>query len=226
MRLLTAGMILTLVLGIFCGLAYAETGSIALVGRAGSRGLGGEIVAGLKDDLNVRAGLSGFKYSYTGTEDDIKYDLDLGLLTASGLVDWHMLRGGFRLTGGFMLNKNKLDAVAVPSQSYKIGDGDYSAGEITSLTGRIDFNDIAAYLGLGWGNAVGKDKKLGFAVDVGAVFQGSANVKLDANSTGLADALQGELNANLRKEEANMQEDLKPFKYYPEISIGLTYKIK
>ena len=223
MRLLTAGMILTLVLGIFCGLAYAETGSIALVGRAGSRGLGGEIVAGLKDDLNVRAGLTGFKYSYSGTEDDIKYDVDLGLLTASALMDWHMLRGGFRLSGGFLMNKNKLDMVAVPSGTYDIGNTTYTGAEVGTLKGRVDFNDIAAYLGLGWGNPVGATKKLGFAVDVGVMFQGSANVDMTATGVVASDSA---FQADLAREELNAKDELKPYKYYPEISIGLTYKIK
>jgi hypothetical protein len=212
-----------LVVSCLSGSARAETASVALAGGVSSRGVGGEVVAGLTENLNLRGGLSGFRYSDSGNEDGIEYDRDWGLLTASVLLDWHMLHGGFRLSGGFILNKNKLDLDDEPTSLYEIGDATYTSAEVGDLTGRIDFNDVTAYLGIGWGNPVGKNKKRGFAVDLGVMFQGSANVKLTA--TGLL-STDSQFQEDLAMEEISVQDDLKNYKFYPVLGIAVTYKIR
>ena len=86
---------------------------------------------------------------------------------------------------------------------------------------KIDFIDIAPYLGLGWDTSFGKNKGFGFLFELGAIYQGSPKVDLSAD---------GPISSNptfqieLAKEESNLQSDFDEFKVYPVIAIGLSYR--
>ena len=57
----------------------------------------------MTDNVNLRVGVNGFKYSRNGTESGIEYDADLKLLTVDVLADYHPFEtSSFRLTGGAM----------------------------------------------------------------------------------------------------------------------------
>jgi hypothetical protein len=114
--------LLVLMISITFGTSVAEQGGVALSLNAGTLGIGGDLTIGLTPKANVRIKANGFKYKYDTTQDEIAYKFELGLLSAMSVVDLHPTGGGFRLTGGLMLNKNKIDADAQPSTSYTIGD--------------------------------------------------------------------------------------------------------
>ncbi len=105
--------------------------------------------------------------------------------------------------------------------SYQIGDTTYNAGEVGTLKGKIDFNDIAPYLGLGWDTSFGKDKGFGFLFELGAIYQGSPDVDLSADGLLANDQT---FQNNLAKEEENMQSDVDDYKFYPVVSLGLNYR--
>lgn len=200
---------------------YAESGRFAVGGKVGTLGLGGEITAGITSNINTRVGINGFSYDYSGTEGDVEYDIDLKLFSASLLLDWHPFGGGFRISGGLLINQNELDTQARPMTSYTIGNTTYTPAQVGTLRGSIDFNDMAPYAGIGWGNAVGKDKKWGVTFDIGVVFQGSPKVSLTADGLLASDPT---FQANLKREEDELQDALDEFEYYPAIAIGITYK--
>lgn len=195
---------------------------VAVGAKVGTPGIGGEITVGLNDNFNFRTGVNAFSYEYNGTESDVEYDFDLKLLSFPLLVDWHPFYGsGFRLTAGAYINSNELESTAVPTGTYDIGGVDYDAGDVGSLTGDVDFNSVAPFLGIGWGNAVGEDTRLSLALDLGVMFQGSPDVDLDANGARASD---DDFLANLKKEEESLEDDIEIFKYYPVVMLGLTYK--
>ena len=148
---------------LLCQPAAAEKGGVSLGVNAGTLGIGDDITIGLAPKANIRSKANGFKYKYDSTQDGIAYKFDLGLLSALSVLDLHPTEGGFRLSGGLMLNKNKIDADAHPSSSYTIGSTTYTPAEVGTMTGKLDFKTIAPYVGLGWGNGVGEDKTLRFA---------------------------------------------------------------
>src|SRR5262245_2586291 len=96
-------------LTLFASHARAEGAGIGL--KVGSLGLGAEFTKSLTPRLNVRVGGNFFNYSYSGFEDDIDYDFELKLKSLTGMIDLHPTGGAFRLSGGFVSNGNKLDAV-------------------------------------------------------------------------------------------------------------------
>ena len=88
-----------------------------------------------------------------------------------------------------------------------------------ALTAAIDFNTLSPYIGIGWGNPLRQDSRWTFAFDLGLLYQGSPKVDLTATNPGVLTAL----NADLIVEEANVSQSLRSFKYYPVISLGVSY---
>jgi len=208
-------------------------GSASLAGAAGfgaglrvsSLGVGLEGAAGVMPDLNVRGGIYGFQYSYSGTESGNEYEFDLELFSAAGLVDYHLLGGGFRVSGGVLFNGNGIDAVGETAlgTTYEIGGEVYTIDEVGEFTGDVEFSSLAPYAGIGWGNMASGKPGLGLLLDLGVVFQGSPSVALGTEKV-LDDArAQEELEANLAAEEADMEDGLKEFKFYPVLSVGVRY---
>ncbi len=201
--------------------SLAGTGDVALGIKAGTTGLGGEVTIGILPHLNARTGYNAFSYDGSATKDDNEYSYNLKLGNLPLLVDWYPLPGGFRISGGLMINNNKIDATAKPSGSYKIGDTTYPAAAIGNLTGKIDFNSSAPYLGIGFGNAVGRGIPLSLSLDLGVMFQGTPKVSLAASGPIASDPT---FQANLAKEENNIKDTTDNIKYYPVIALGMAYR--
>ena len=102
-----------------------------------------EFITDIKPKLNGRVGFNAFNYDYDTTEAGIKYDLDFDLLSFSALLDWHPYDGRFRVSGGIVINQNEVDMVAKSAASQTIGKVTYTAAQIGTLKGNIDFNDVA-----------------------------------------------------------------------------------
>jgi len=200
---------------------FAEDGRFALSAKAGTLGIGLEAAANLNSNFNARLGFNIFEYDYDGTESNIKYDFELGLLTFAGLVDWFPFEQGFRLTGGLMVNNNDLDMKATASGSYDIGGTTYTAAEVGTLKGELDFNDFAPYIGLGWGNPFGRESNWSFNFDLGVMFQGSPDVSFSTDGTLSNNAA---FRTNLEREKQDLEGELDDFEYYPVISFGVTYR--
>ncbi len=204
---------------LFSSSAYSGDNSVSI--KAGLLGAGLEAGRSLSDSIGARIGINYFTYDYSATESDIEYDFSLGLKTLSVLLDWHPFRGSFRLSGGIVFNGNRLDASATSSDTYDIGDRTYTASEVGSLDGEIDFDDVAPYVGLGWDTSFGRKEGLGFLFEIGAIYQGSPRVDLSASGPIASDP---DFINNLSKEEDNLQSALDNFTYYPVLAVGLSYR--
>jgi hypothetical protein len=203
----------------FSGTVYSQDISIGL--KASTLGLGLEAEKPFTDSLSGRIGVNYFTYGYSGIKDDIEYDFDLNLMSLAVLLDWHPFKGSFRISGGAIYNGNNLEANAKTSATYDIGDTTYTSSQLGTLNGKIDFNNIAPYLGLGWDTSFGKNKSFGFLFELGAIYQGSPKVDLSADGPIANDAT---FQNELAKEEDNLQNSLDPYKFYPVLAVGLSYR--
>jgi hypothetical protein len=210
---------LSYVIGLYAlsSLTLAEAaGGLALTAKAGTLGLGLEASTSLLEGFNARLGYNAFSYETDQTIDDIKYDVDIDLQSLSLLLDWHPLRGGFRVSAGVLANGNDGKGSA-PVGNYTIGDIPFTN---VGLDANVDFKSAAPYLGIGWGNAVASEKGWGFNVDLGVMFQGSPEISL--LPTGPNAGLVPE--SELIKEQQKVQDDADYFKYYPVLSVGVSYR--
>jgi hypothetical protein len=203
---------------------FATVGALAddfaLGAKAGTLGLGLEGTFRLNDRFNVRGGINGYSRRINETESDIPYHADVNLKSFGLFFDVHPFAGVFRVTAGFINNGNKLHLDATPTSNVNIGGASHTPAEIGTLTGDIKFKSGAPYLGIGWGNATGPGSPLTFTAEIGAMFQGKANVSL--NSTGGTQSNNPTLQSQLRQEEQDVSNDIG--KIYPVISLGLAYR--
>ena len=208
-------LLMVLALGIGMHLsATAMAQDTVVSAKLSTLGYGVEVTKPMSKKTNVRFGLNGANFDDTRTESGIDYDFDLKLRSGTVLFDWRPSGGGFHTTLGAVLNGNELNATAKTSGSITIGDTTYAAG--TSLTAEVTFNDVAPYLGVGWGNPFGSEKQFSLAFDLGVVFQGSPKVKLSAGA--------GVSQSDIDKEQQQLEDELKDFKYYPVIAFNFGYK--
>ena len=189
--------------------ATAQAGGIGV--RAGTTGVGVDLGGDVIPTLGWRLGLSGMNVNTHVDTNDVRYDAKAKVLTGSLLLDWSPL-GPFRISGGFMPNRNKIDLTGQPSSGSSLPPG-------SSLTGEVKpERSFAPYLGVGYGNVW--TRGVNFYFDLGVMFQGSPQVSLSCQSANPADcaAAQG----RLEEERQRVQDKVDRYKYYPVANIGLT----
>lgn len=195
---------------------------IALGLKVGTLGPGVELTLGVIEDvLNVRAGGNYLHLKFSGKIKDVDYGVDLNMASVPMLLDYHPFYNNFRITGGVIYNHNRPSLDANLNKIQKIGDHEYTPAEIGTLTGSVDFRNFAPYIGLGFGNAVAPDTSWNFAFDLGIMFQGIPNINLTADGTKSGDPT---FRADLAKEEDNVQDEANKFRFYPVLTIGISYQ--
>ena len=203
--------------------AHSKSG-IGLTGKIGTLGYGAELSFALTDSLNARFGINDFVYIYNGSSNSINYDFKLQLHTISVLADWHPFSGRFRTSVGLINNKNKINLAGKPTNgNFDINGTLYPTSQVSSVDGSMSFNSISPYLGIGWGNPVADNKGWGLVSDFGILFQGEPKVDLMVNCTATV-PICTQVQTNAEAENTRIQNDLSGFKYWPVISIGLSYQ--
>jgi hypothetical protein len=193
----------------------------ALTGKIGTLGLGAELNLGISENVNARFGVNGYTYKYNANSSTVNYDFNLQLQTISAIADWYPFSGGFRTSGGLFYNNNKFSLTGKPTGgNYVINGTPYTSSQIGSLQAAMTFNTVAPYLGIGWGNPVATDKGWGLVTDVGVMFQGSPNIDMVATCIGACGTLPNDLAA----ERTKLESDLSSFKWWPVVSIGISYQ--
>ena len=202
------------------GISSADT-SIGL--RAGTLGLGAELSYAVSQRVALRLGADTYTPKMvTVTQEDIDYDAKAKLRSASLLVDWFPFANNFRVSLGVMFNKNKVTATAKPDSSgkYTFGNNTFDATQIGTPEADVSFKKTVPYLGIGYGRPI--NGGLSFISDLGVMFQGSPTATLSAACTPTTPdcAL---LQSSVATEQANVNDNISKFKYYPVFSIGLAY---
>jgi len=201
--------------------AGADFGGLALAGRIGSLGFGGELIGNVLPDLNGRFGVTFLPLSVDGEIGDVNYDFDLKGLTFPLTLDWYPFHGGFHVSGGLIFNQTDVDLDTHSTTALTIGSHTYSATELGTVRGEVRFQRIAPYVGIGWGNAFGEEGRWGILSDLGVAFLGRPNVALSATGSIASDST---FMGDLAQEEKDVEDDLSILRFYPVFSISLFYR--
>lgn len=205
----------------------AAAADLGLSVEAGTTGLGVHVVVPVQKQFNARIGASLLNYSYDGSTSNVDYDFKLKLKTIDALMDWYPMDSGFRITGGVVYNGNKITANGKPTAAgtYTLNGNVYTAASAGTLNGQIDFRNFAPYLGIGWGNAVANDKSgFGFNADLGVLVQGSPRTSLTNNGCTAPAAVCAQLATDVAAENVRLRDEVKDFKAYPVIRVGVSYR--
>jgi hypothetical protein len=215
-------------IALFTGSVFAEDimfSKYAVALKGGTTGAGVEITTPILENINLRVGINGYNYSTSGSKSNIDYDIDLKLLTVDLLADYYPIKSSqFRLTGGIMYNGNKLDMTgnAASAGTFTFNGVSYTTAQVGSVDATVDFNKIAPYLGIGWGNAV-KSAGWNFIADLGVMFQGTPKSDISVNTT-LTGATRTALLNNVAAEQSKLDDDLSGYEYYPVATVGVSYR--
>ncbi len=219
--------------------AAANAGDSALAGSVdlGTTGFGVELVGGFSPAINGRLGFRGHTFdadiegeaSGSGAS-ELDYDGDFKLRGAFGLLDFYPLEGRrFHLTTGAVFNRSdvELEASCRDPAGCEVGGVVVVPGvgvggvTINSVTADVDFDDVAGYFGLGFGNPLADQTGWSFRLEAGAVFLGEPSIELSSTGTCQSDA---DCRRALEREEAELEEDAKDYEIYPVVNLGVSYR--
>lgn len=205
----------------------------ALALKVGTLGVGLEYLYTVHKNFNTR--LSGNIFSYDTSIDDtnINYDAELSLKNIGAFFDYHPFKGVFRVSAGLFYNGNAFNITANGStdNEFEFSDRTYILDDVVSITGVIDFTTTAPYLGFGWG-ASPLGSGLALSIDIGALYSNpNINLTLNNCADNLVNAV-GDTNnqtcnalqTDIDTEITDLQTQLNQVKWYPVISLGLSYK--
>ena len=201
--------------------------------KAGTLGIGVQVGTALASHINLRGGANFFKYNDSINKDGVLYAGTLQLKSVEAKLDLFVI-GGFRVTPGLLLyDDNKLTATTsvAAGQTFTLGGVTYSslASDPIRGTAGITFNRFAPTLAIGFGNLLPRSARhFSLSTDLGVAFSGPPQFALALAGSGCANGLCQPINtlaaANIADEQAKIQNDLKWFKYYPELSVMFGWK--
>lgn len=203
----------------------AGAADIAVAGKIGTLGVGAEVTTALAPAWNARFGLNAASWDHNTTRSDVRYDADLRLRSFTALADWHPLQDNFRISAGLTYNGNEVKLRGRPSGNVTIGTTTFTPAEIGRLDGKLDFKKAAPYFGIGWGNALAKERTWSFTADLGVLYQQKPRVSLSATcGTALSAPRCAELQTETAIERQQLQDDVSDYRWYPVVSVGVSYR--
>jgi hypothetical protein len=198
--------------------ALSQSDWLAVAPKTSTLGLGADLVIQVTPGFNTRLGLNGISTKLDLNFSDVDYEVDFDMESYSAILDWYPNETPFRVSAGLLYNNNKADFEADRESTYKLGDNFYSTASVGKLTATVRYGEeLAPYIGIGWGNPFDTDKRIGWMCDFGLAYTGSPRIRL--NSTG-----GGVTGADLAKEEQDIQNDLDKLKFFPVLSLSLFIK--
>ncbi len=213
--------------------------SLALEFKVGIAGIGFDLGTPLCSFANLRGGAQFFDHSLNPNADGLHTVGDLTLQNVQVSVDlFPFKRSSFHVSPGLTVhNDNHLfSSISVPAGGmFSLGDADYISDPNYPINGwsRLRLgNTIAPRLTAGFGNMLPKSgSKFSVPFEVG--FQYISSPSLDLHLYGNAcdsSGNCGDINAsdgpqNLASEVQMLNQDISGLRFYPVLSIGLSYKI-
>lgn len=205
--------------------------------QLGTTGLSVHGVGAITPEMNARIGVNYFNnYDFSTSTKYVDWNLHLKLRTFDFLLDWFPWDSSFRFTSGLVLNRNEIEAQGTYANVDGIGIGglpftsfvyqgvDYNVSQVGRLKGKIDFQPVSPYLGIGWGNALKDGKGWGVSSDIGFLFQGSPTSRTSAEDCTLPSRACEIVSVLLASEDQRLNDKLKRFRAYPVVRIGFNYR--
>lgn len=191
--------------------------------KLGTLGLGAGIGYVIDPQLALRLGINGeSEFKDDRTLEGVEYELKRKQSSSvEALVDWYPIAGnGFRVSGGLLFAnpETRLEGKRDRQGGYTINGTHYSAAEVGDLTGKVEHNRVAPYLGLGWESSPAWQPGWRFISDLGVTYHGSRNTSLEASRGGS----NSELRADLRADQDRLSLKRKD-EFGLGMSIGVAY---
>jgi hypothetical protein len=196
--------------------AFAQ--SVALSGRFGILGVGGEANVDFGRRFGVRGGVGAVPLSLSGTDSDGETTIQLPSTLSNVGADVYPFGGHFRLSGG-VLFKHDVSFSDRVTGTIDLNDRTYTAAQAGTINGKLTWSSVAPYTTFGFSS---RGKRFGMWFDLGAAFLGAPAFTL--TSTGPATQNDAQFRADLSAEQKKTQDDARKYlKILPVLSLGVRW---
>lgn len=186
--------------------------------KAGTLGLGVEGTWRPVPYLDVRVGTNFYDYDDSGDQAGVNYDATLSLDTIYATANFRFPLSPFRLSAGLFANGNELQLESAETGSFEIGGVTYTGADVGTVRSVSSFGSTSPYLGFGYDFTV--MDKVGIILDLGVLWQGEADVSIDADGLLASDPT---FQQSLEAERLELEDEVSDFKAWPVISLGFVY---
>lgn len=193
----------------------------AVAGQAGTMGVGGAVVIGVSPKVNLRGTFGYIPGDFEINIDDIDFALELPTFLLA-TVDLYPM-GFFHISAGglFISDGGNFTVLGTLDEAQDFGDNTYTPAEVGTLTGTFNLKSAMPYVGIGFGNPVGRT--IGINLDFGVGIGNKPGVELSADGLLGSDAT---FLADLNEREQEIRDDIPELlKYYPVVSLSLSIGI-
>jgi hypothetical protein len=192
----------------------------ALDAKVGTLGIGADLSRSIVPRvLNLRVGASFFSYSTDLSVEGIDYSAKLKLGAVPIAVDVFPFKNWFRFGGGVVINLNEVKGVTNSSSgTVTIGDTTYNLQDIGQVDMKLKVDRASPYFGIGFNNPIKRFGRIGFFADLGILYQGTP-----AASITTTQSVPG-LQAEIVKEIQKINGDIRDYKIYPVVQLGLSVR--
>ena len=150
---------------------------------------------------------------------DTSYNVNIDLESIHLLSNFHPFNKKFKITIGVLYNKNCAYLDGKYTGANIIVNGiTIPANHIGSLSGKIYFNPISPYVGIGWGPYYESKVGFNFAIDFGILYHGKPKITLSGSNVTTAAVA-----AAITDEIQDLTHEFDKFVIYPILSLKLFY---
>lgn len=212
--------------GILAPLPAAAQPRTAAGIRAGTAGLGVDLVRRFSDHAHLRLAAGTVGFDDTVSTDRLDYDAEADVTTAFLLLDWYPAGGRFRVSMGGGWNDSEVKVTAPLEPLVPLDPGDLRLfAPLGSAVGTARGNELVPVVLLGWGNPF-RGGRWNLSFEVGAFYQGAPDVELGVRTNFPIDQIPGGaevLSAAIEVEERALERELEDYTVIPVVSLSLTY---
>lgn len=203
--------------------------------KIGLSGIGFDVATPLvPGTLNLRGGATFFSYTPNITTDSININGTLKLQNSGVMVDYFPFHGSFRLSGGATVYNNtgiNGSLTVAGGNNFTLGNTTYYSNPANPAVGTGNFTiggKAGGRLSFGWGNMIPKRGHFSFQEEMGIQFLSAPTVAIafsNACTTPTYTNCGPPAAADITAEQNKLQSDINFLRFYPIVSIGVSYKI-
>ena len=193
--------------------------------KVGTMGLGVEINKPLQESLDLRLSLNYIEGQVSHFKvGSIEYDVEASATAIQAVVDWYPQQNKkFYLSGGFLLGNENINPEPTPDfvfRGIKIG----QALDRFEVDLKVDYADIAPYIGVGYNNKTEKNKGWFYSAELGLAYLGMPKVGFNIidKATGKTPTLIPQ--EALDKELVKIKNKVDNYKIFPVMSFSWIYR--
>lgn len=171
--------------------------------------------------ITVLLGCTYFQYTVNTVtktaEEGVKLDAGIKMSAASGLVEYHPFRkSSFKLLAGVTyINQGRLSVLVTPEGNYTFGTTVFTPEEVGNVSLTVDYGQSAApFVGLGFGRTVPK-RRVGIGFEMGMYYIKSPVISMSGK----------ERLSSMSEQQAQVQENMKDWRYWPIMNLRLAIRI-